>query len=171
MTTNITNNSKVNTAIKLSPLSQRYLGELGKPKKMIFDLIERREINHRRLGKYGVYATRDLCINTTIGIWTGMYWTESEYQKLNEEDQAVDYAISFEFERKIFYITPSTDNPVMWVNDGRITKNINRHNSYFIQRQYGDFPLVCLVTSENIIKGEQIYCDYGEDYWSSRNLY
>ena len=138
----------------------------------------------------GVYMRWDAEQDTTIGYWTGNIFTPQNYYYYGNP-QKVDYAISTHFKGKEYVIDPDDMNIPQFINDGCMdvaarVKSIrnkgkrrsskksqsqisNLNNVTFKECIVGGLPGIEIVTLRYIYRNEQLYVDYGDQYWLTRS--
>jgi len=124
---------------------------------------------------YGVFATEDIEEGQMIGEYTGVICTTRQMTK-RDGKQAADYAWDYPKNPKIVdehghCIKKSKELSVDAFHEGNFTRFVN--HSYYPNVMVLDVPYnnqwhVIYVAFKPIKKGEQLFVNYGKEYWSSR---
>ena len=144
--------------------------------------VEKRKINNycpiRELrGKDGVFTKHHIGTKFSVGYFLGTYMTEENYNSLSEEEQYNDYSVDI-VDTKIgtIVVIPNDKSITMqYINDNRNLYNnskrkIQANVEWVIEEYKNGLPLLKIQTTKSIRKNNQVYIDYGPEYWSSRGF-
>lgn len=122
--------------------------------------------------QYGCFATKYINVGVTLGWYTGIVYTENNYQKYGTLEKQ-DYAIkTHDLDDRVYVIEPFEDEMLLqWINDGSTNCNdVDICNVEFQECSVAGIPLIKVVSIKNILKNHQLFVDYGKDYWESREI-
>ena len=119
--------------------------------------------------QYGCFAQQSLKRGLDLGLYKGHIFTAKNYEyygKKNKEDFSIS---THDSQQRPYVIEPFDDNMVFqWINDGKKNSPRNLCNVEFRECQLFGVPLVKVITTKKIKKNEQLFVDYGDSYWKSR---
>merc|ERR1719217_392749 len=108
----------------------------------------------------GVFALRDLPEGCLLSRYEGVVITQSEYdRRVEEEHTSGDYALELTTGWIVDGEDPARSNWVRFINH-----NVRKQNC-FAQEVTG---AVTLETLRAVAEGEELFFDYGEEYWETR---
>ena len=119
--------------------------------------------------QYACFASKLVVFGSVMGHYLGTVWTPKNYYFFGNPDKQ-DYVIkTHDAQNRPFIIEPYDDKMLLqWINDGKRNCKQNLCNAAFVEDVIYGIPLVKVVAIRNIKKNEQIYVDYGDAYWKSR---
>ena len=119
--------------------------------------------------QYGCFASKLVVFGSVMGHYLGTVWTPKNYYFFGNPDKE-DFVIkTHDAQNRPFIIEPYDDKMLLqWINDGKRNCKQNLCNAVFVEDVIYGIPLVKVVAIRNIKKNEQIYVDYGDAYWKSR---
>ena len=120
-------------------------------------------------GQYGCFAQQSLKKGLDLGIYEGHIFTKTNYEQYGQENKE-DFSIStHDSQQRPYVIEPFDDNMIFqWINDGKRNSPKNLCNVEFRECQLFGVPLIQVITTKKIKKNEQLFVDYGDKYWKSR---
>lgn len=127
-------------------------------------------------GKYGIFAKQYIPSKICIGYFLGSYVTEENFKKLTVKEQMIHYAVDIEWgdQKKKIIIIPNNRRIIMqFINDCKsishsLNRKINHNCEFIIEIPEKQLPLVKVVTTKAIRRNCQLYINYGNAYWNSR---
>ena len=122
-----------------------------------FEELEIRK-SHIPMAGTGLFTLVDIDEGTPIAEFTGRVITEDEANLLKGERS--HYLVAKE-DGSIIDVYES-DSPAKFANDAVNTEYEN--NSEIVENENGE---VWLVAARDIYSGEEIFCEYGSDYWEN----
>ena len=123
------------------------------------------------IGEYGIYAKTKIKPGQIVGYYLGTVWSKSEFNSLSDRHHNLydDYAISC-FE----WIIDATDlnMKLRYINDGLHGDNEgeNYYNVKFEECYFQKCPVVRVKAIKLIQRNEQLFVDYGKNYWITRGI-
>jgi hypothetical protein len=185
---------QLNDIANLSPQEHGdYVNSFMQSKRITAQNCKREKLPPILIGQNGVYAQRNIPAFTVLGYYGGIYFTNPKelitYAKKNGTAYRT-YMFSFpdtEFPRLSAYLH---GNDLSLVNAGTIysgtahtiareivekcnlsvvyAKSLEYPDSYYVNNPE-KYDLVSYVTNRAIKKGEQLFINYGMNYWKNRN--
>ena len=119
--------------------------------------------------QYGCFARKSIKIGKNLGFYKGHIYTKTNYEKYGQSNKEDFTITTHDCEQRPYVIEPFDDNmPLQFINDGKKGCSSNLCNVEFQEGQLFGIPLIQVVTIKNINKNEQLFVDYGDQYWNSR---
>jgi len=126
----------------------------------------------------GLFTTRALRKNTLLGFYDGRVLTQNELDRIYPGDSVAAYGANtgvFARDGTELYIDakdPERGNLLRYINDSR---DASRNNCDFFQSNNGDLTdrdddlkrAVGVKLLRDVAAGEELFLDYGEEYWKS----
>lgn len=119
--------------------------------------------------QYGCFAQQSLKRGFELGLYKGHIFTKKNYDIYGEENKEDFSILTHDSKQRPYVIEPFDDNMVFqWINDGKRNSPRNLCNVEFRECQLFGVPLVKVITTKKIEKNEQLFVDYGDEYWQGR---
>ncbi|UYM14327.1 C2H2-type zinc finger protein [Endozoicomonas euniceicola] len=140
-------------------------------------------------GQKHVVAAKKLSKGTVLGHYRGSLWLIDENAPSPEcgtLDQQISYSVNCDYKeegekaaddcQEMYWLSSYDDGNIFsCVNDCTVTSNADHDtatvepNVSFIIVYMDDFPVVMVVTTEDIPEGKGLWLSYGEPYWDYKN--
>ncbi|UYM14365.1 C2H2-type zinc finger protein [Endozoicomonas euniceicola] len=140
-------------------------------------------------GQKHVVAAKKLSRGTVLGHYRGSLWLIDENAPSPEcgtLDQQISYSVNCDYKeegeeatddcQEMYWLSGYDDGNIFsCVNDCTVTSNADDNtgtlepNVSFIIVYMDDFPVVMVVTTEDIPEGKGLWLSYGEPYWDYKN--
>ncbi|UYM14345.1 C2H2-type zinc finger protein [Endozoicomonas euniceicola] len=138
-------------------------------------------------GQKHVVAAKKLSKGTVLGHYRGSLWLIDENAPSPEcgtLDQQISYSVNCDYKgeeatddcQEMYWLSGYDDGNIFsCVNDCTVTSNADDNtgtlepNVSFIIVYMDDFPVVMVVTTEDIPEGKGLWLSYGEPYWDYKN--
>ncbi|UYM14380.1 C2H2-type zinc finger protein [Endozoicomonas euniceicola] len=138
-------------------------------------------------GQKHVVAAKKLSKGTVLGHYRGSLWLIDENAPSPEcgtLDQQISYSVNCDYKgeeatddcQEMYWLSGYDDGNIFsCVNDCTVTSNADHDtatvepNVSFIIVYMDDFPVVMVVTTEDIPEGKGLWLSYGEAYWDYKN--
>ncbi|UYM14336.1 C2H2-type zinc finger protein [Endozoicomonas euniceicola] len=140
-------------------------------------------------GQKHVVAAKKLSKGTVLGHYRGSLWLIDENAPSPEcgtLDQQISYSVNCDYKeegekaaddcQEMYWLSGYDDGNIFsCINDCTVTSNADHDtatvepNVSFIIVYMDDFPVVMVVTTEDIPEGKGLWLSYGEPYWDYKN--
>ncbi|UYM14347.1 C2H2-type zinc finger protein [Endozoicomonas euniceicola] len=138
-------------------------------------------------GQRHVVAAKKLSKGTVLGHYRGSLWLIDENAPSPEcgtLDQQISYSVNCDYKgeeatddcQEMYWLSGYDDGNIFsCVNDCTVTSNADHDtatvepNVSFITVYMDDFPVVMVVTTEDIPEGKGLWLSYGKPYWDYKN--
>ena len=123
------------------------------------------------IGQYGLYAKEKIFKNQIIGYYLGTIWSKEEYLNLSDRYLQKYHNYAINFDSKWIIDANNINMQLRYINDGLHSKNDKGKTYYnvkFESMYFNTYPVVRCKAIKIIDKNEQLFVNYGKEYWQSR---
>ena len=108
----------------------------------------------------GLFARKDIPKGTKLGYYAGVYLTEEQYNKLRNQDYVW-------YVKENLYVDayPCKKALLRFINSFQSSKQRRKMKKQFNVEPYTYGGKLWYRTIKNVKAGEELFIDYGDDYW------
>ena len=119
--------------------------------------------------QYGCFAQKSLKKGLKLGLYRGHIFTVENYDQYGKENKEDFSILTHDSKQHPYIIEPFDDNMLFqWINDGKRNSPRDLCNVEFQECELFGVPLVSVITTKKIEKNQQLFVDYGDNYWKYR---